>query len=167
MRGPPPKPEGLRQRRNKVPGAAQLQTAESALENEVPPLPVRGYETGVNSESSEPKEIPWHPNVIEWWDSVWKSPMASEYLDADMKGGLYLLAELYQARWEGTAEITKVAAEIRQQEIRFGLSPIDRNRLRWEVEKGENAAQRTEARREAKRPSVPKGKDPRSILKMA
>ena len=74
--------------------------------------------------------------VQEWWRDIWTSPMAAEYLEAD-KHGLYLLAELYHRRWNATknSELRLLAAEIRQQEIRFGLTPIDRRRLQWEVEK--------------------------------
>lgn len=94
--------------------------------------------------------------------------MASEYLDADMKGGLYLLADLHDARWKATetGDLVKLASEIRLQEVRFGLSPIDRSRLRWTIEQGETAAERTESRRAAKVPKAPKGKDPRGVLKM-
>jgi hypothetical protein len=148
----PRKPDHLRQRRNKVPSAAQLPTAEASRENEVPPLPTKTGE--------------WEPRVVEWWVSVWKSPMASEYLDADMRGGLYLLADLHQARWTGRDDakvLTALAAEIRLQEVRFGLSPIDRSRLRWTIEQGETAAERTASRRAAK---SGKAKDPRSVLKM-
>lgn len=104
--------------------------------------------------------------VVEWWTSIWRSPMASEYLDADMRGGLYLLADLHQARWTApsTAAMIEVAKEIRLQEVRFGLSPIDRRRLQWEIEKGEQAIERTTSRKQRKT-SASGGNDPRSILK--
>jgi hypothetical protein len=105
--------------------------------------------------------------VIEWWDAVWRSPMAAEYLDTDMKGGLYLLAELHQRRWtsDETKEVIAAAAEIRHQEVRFGLSPIDRRRLQWEVEKAERAVEKTQTRRE--RQTVTSAKDPRDVLRIA
>lgn len=158
MKGPPPKPSHLRQRRNKVAGAANLPSQEESLENEVPPLPLRA--DGEN----------WHSMVVMWWDSVWKSPMASEYLDADLQGGLYLLADLHEARWrcDDPNTLVKLAAEIRQQEVRFGLSPIDRSRLRWEIDRGEGAEARVESRRKAKVPPQPEaGSDPRDTLKLA
>ena len=79
--------------------------------------------------------------VVEWWDSVWRSPMASEFLDVDRRGGLYLIADLYQARWtaDSASAIANISKEIRLQEARFGLSPIDRRRLQWEVARGEEA----------------------------
>lgn len=104
--------------------------------------------------------------VLAWWQAVWRSPMASEYLEADMKGGLYLLAELHQQRWtaKDPSDLVKVATEIRQQEVRFGLSPIDRRRLQWEVEKAEQATERTESRRQRRSPDPVA--DPRSVLKV-
>ena len=149
---PPPKPAHLRRRRNKVSTEAQLPTEEESQGNDVPDLPAR-------------KEG-WRPEVVEWWQSVWRSPMAQEYLDADRKGGLFLLADLHQQRWESRDDaraLTAIAAEIRLQEVRFGLSPIDRSRLRWTIDQGEKAAERTEQRRSVK---APKGKDPRAALKM-
>src|SRR5262245_10403231 len=80
------KPDATRQRRNKVTTAAQLPTAEEASENTVPKLPPRGKD-------KDGKTLRWHPMVVRWWASVWRSPMASEYLDADMTGGLYMLAD--------------------------------------------------------------------------
>lgn len=159
-KGPPPKPDHLRQRRNKNPTSAILPTEESSAGNEVPLLPAR-------EPDKDGKKQDWHPGVIEWWESVWRSPMASEYLDTDMKGGLYLLADLHQLRWTSrdSKELQGFSAEIRLQEVRFGLSPVDRSRLRWVISQGEEAAERTEARRQGKTPKA-KGKDPRSVLKM-
>ncbi|HEY7767366.1 hypothetical protein [Longimicrobium sp.] len=159
MSGPAPKPAHLRQRTNKTPGAARLPSSETARKNRVPDLPDR-------------KEG-WHPLLLEWWTSVWRSPMAGEYLDADMRGGLFHLAYLHQLFWEtadmgfaAVAALPKLAAEIRLQEVRFGLSPIDRRRLQWEVEKGEQAAERTKSRKTAKKAQRPDPKkDPRSVLK--
>lgn len=158
-RGPLAKPDHLRQRRNKMPAPATLPTAESSAGNAVPPLPDRNPDKDGNA-------VRWHPNVVEWWESVWRSPMASEYLDADMRGGLYLLADLHQLRWtlRDSLALKEIAGEIRLQEVRFGLSPSDRSRLRWAIDQGETATERTEARRERKAP--PKAtKDPRSLLK--
>lgn len=159
MPGPMPKPPGLRQRRNKVSTRSVLPSEEQASKNKVPPLYKRERETEK-----------WHPMVIAWWQSIWKSPMAAEYLDADMRGGLYLLAELQQQRWSTVDPkvLAALAAEIRQQEVRFGLSPIDRRRLQWEVERGEQAEERIAKRRKAKDIDKQReGKDPRELLKVA
>jgi hypothetical protein len=80
---------------------------------------------------------------------------------------LYVLADLYQVRWTAKSPTMLIEAvkEIRLQEPRFGLTPLDRRRLQWEVERGEEAATRTETRR-APRPASKSGhKDPRDVLK--
>lgn len=148
-----PKDPRLRQRRNRASTRATLPSPSSVEHNEVPPLPKREKSTET-----------WHARVVEWWTAVWTSPMATEYLGPDKLGGLYLLAELHQQRWttEDPTILVKLASEIRQQEVRFGLSPIDRRRLQWEVEKGEQAKERTEHRRNRK---ATDGKDPRDLLR--
>lgn len=152
---PTPKSAALRQRRNKTVTAATISADEG---RDVPELPART------------DGCDWHPMVMEWWESVWRSPMASEYLDADMRGGLYLLADLYQVRWNATSHtgLIEAAKEIRLQEVRFGLTPIDRRRLQWEVERGEQAAEKVSQRRQTKRAQKEsKGGDPRNGLKVA
>src|SRR5229473_267202 len=118
---PAPKPPALRQRRNRSSTSATLPRADVAAKNVVPPLPKRAATER------------WHPMVKAWWTAIWTSPMAAEYLEAD-KDDLYVLAELrqdfYKVRTPG--ERQRLAAEIRQQSVRFGLSPIDRRRLQWE-----------------------------------
>lgn len=155
MHGPVPKPSHLRQRRNKSATRATLPSIKEAARNKVPKLPTR-----------REGEV-WHPKVVKWWHEVWKSPMAGEYLGPDVLGGLHVLAELYQKLWMETegSVIAKLASEIRQQEVRFGLSPIDRRRLQWEVEKGETAAEATEKRRRSRRTPAETGQDPRDVLK--
>lgn len=152
MPGPPPKPPGMRQRKNRVPTRATLPTEAETANAEVPPLPaISATET-------------WHPMVLEWWASIWRSPMVGEWLESD-KRDLPILARLHQDFWTATTPAGRqyAASEIRQQAVRFGLSPIDRRRLQWEVEKGEQASQRTESRRRVK---PAEGKDPRDVLKI-
>lgn|SRR5882672_1011302 len=152
MPGPVPKRPDLRQRQNRTSTHAMLPIDENTG-NVVPPLPKRALETEV-----------WHPMVVAWWATIWRSPMASEFLESDKQGGLYLLAELQQRRWTATesGDLVNLAKEIRQQEVRFGLSPIDRRRLQWEVEKAEQAEERTVTRRQRKQAHV----DPRKALKL-
>ena len=155
MKGPVPKPAATRQRRNKQTTAATLPSEQESKSYVVPDLPAR--------------EQGWHPMVKEWWTSVWQSPMASEFLDADMRGGLFHLAKLHQAAWSADDEgdvraLLAASAEIRLQEVRFGLSPIDRRRLQWEVSRAEEAVEKTNRRRDSgTRKAV---KDPRRILKL-
>ena len=66
----------------------------------------------------------------EWWAMIWRSPIALNWLEADM-GGLYVLAVL-RNEFFMNPRVT-FASEIRQQEARFGLSPLDRRRLEWRI----------------------------------
>ena len=152
MKGPVPKAPGVRQRRNRVTTQAVLPTVSEAAEREVPELFKR--------ESGE-----WHPKVLEWWASVWTSPMAAEYLKSDVLGGLYVLAHVYQDFWKAESADARQKAFLAMLKgwERFGLSPIDRRRLQWEVEKGDQAADRTTTRRQRKQSTT----DPRAGLKLA
>jgi hypothetical protein len=85
--------------------------------------------------------------------------MAGEYDPSDIHG-LALLDDLYDAYWTLPPEkaMTKLtlAGEIRLQRQCFGLSPIDRRRLQWEIDRGDESVAKTVARKRA----TPK-RDPR------
>ena len=85
--------------------------------------------------------------------------MASQWLgpDADALGRLALLWDQFYQNPD-----VKVMAEIRLQEQRFGLSPLDRSRLQWEVARGEEAEHRKKRQPVVKRTG--RG-DPRAFLK--
>lgn len=144
MPGPAPKPAGQRRRRNTVAGARTLTIVDDAPAP--PPLP-RHLD---------------HPQTLAWWDAIWSSPMAPEFDPSDLHG-LYLLADLVNCYWSEDASrgMTKkeLAAEIRLQRQCFGLTPIDRRRLQWEIERGDQASEATERRRTSRRPKATK--DPR------
>lgn len=84
--------------------------------------------------------------------------MAAEYLQADIHG-LYILALLVDRFWKKPS--TMLSTEIRLQRQCFGLTPIDRRRLQWEVQKVEDATSR---KRQPQRPVIPEGEDPRNYL---
>lgn len=141
-RGPAPKPAHMRQNRTKRAGIAVLSMPESPEAVEVPPIP-------------NPDGRDWHPLTLEAWNHAWQSPMASQWLETDIDA-LGRLAILWDLLYKGA-----IAAmpEIRLQEQRFGLSPLDRSRLQWEVAKG-NEAERKQQQRAVKKT----GTDPRAIL---
>lgn len=149
-RGPAPKPSHLRQRTNKKAGRADLPLppeTDARVEDGVPPIP-------------NPDGRKWHVLTIKAWEHAWKSPMASQWLktDEDALGRLALLWDnFYQAPGAG------IMAEIRLQESRFGLSPLDRSRLQWEVTRVEDLEKK---RQPAAAPAAKKrgGSDPRGIL---
>lgn len=82
--------------------------------------------------------------------------MRDEYLRADLDG-LFALACLVDAFWRKPSP--GLAAEVRMQRQCYGLTPIDRRRLQWEVVRAETARRRPAATR-----SAPVG-DPRVALK--
>ena len=126
-RGPAPKPANLRQRTNSKP-VTPISVVEGA---DVPAIP-------------NPDERDWHALTIAAWAHAWASPMASQWLETDTDA-LGRLALLWDEFYKAPAD-SKVMAEIRLQEQRFGLSPLDRSRLQWEVAKGSEAESRQERR---------------------
>lgn len=81
-----------------------------------------------------PREIEWRPMTLAWWETIWASPMAHEWVDADVPG-LLALAALVDGFWStGDA---KIAAEIRLQQREYGLSPLSRRQLQWEIKRVE------------------------------
>jgi hypothetical protein len=150
MSGPPPKDPKLRQRTNRVSTSATLQIvasdgAEPTVQRDLPPR--------------ASGELPWHPDTLAFWREVWASPMASEFIAADVHG-LVLVARLIDKFNYGDVSL---AAEIRLQRQCFGLTPLDRRRLQWEIERGESA----EKRRRHHPPAVPQTgvRDPRRTLR--
>jgi len=140
MRGRYPKDPALRQRRNKAVTRATLQVA-------APPR---------RRAPSLPRDREWHKLTLAWWREVWRSPMAGEYLDVDVHA-LYRLAVLVDRFW--TQPKLAIAAEIRQEQAHFGLTPLDRRRLEWIVEKAEEAT-----RRRSPVAEVDPANDPRRLL---
>jgi len=112
-RGPAPKPPAQRRRRNKPPETLKITAPEAP---EIPELPFVGTP---------------QPFTLRWWETVWRSPMASRYVDGDVPA-LIRLAQLVDSVARGQSNAQEMA-EIRQLEDRFGLNPMARKRLGWEV----------------------------------
>ena len=148
MPGPLPKDNMLRQRRNKATTRATL-TATEEQRKRAPSLPKRA------------EGLEWHPLTRAWWRDIWRSPMAAEYLSADVHA-LYRLAVLVDQFWVSPSK--ELAAEIRLQQQAYGLSPLDRRRLEWTVGQAEEAATRRQQRkvRQAQDGEL----DPRQVLKV-
>lgn len=151
MPGPTPKDPKLRQRTNRVSTSATLQIAADPSDPAIlaPDLPPRGS-----------SESPWHPDTLGFWREVWASPMASEFIAADVPG-LVLVARLIDKFNYGDVSL---AAEIRLQRQCFGLTPLDRRRLQWEIARGEAAEKQ---RRHQAVPAVAQTgvRDPRRTLR--
>jgi len=90
-----------------------------------------------NRQPGKPPVLPkgFSPEARKWWATVWASPMAALWLEADVPS-LIRLASLVELADAGEMA-PQVLAEIRQLEDRFGLSPLARRRLQWELEQGD------------------------------
>lgn len=110
---PAPKDPRQRQRRNRMTTAATLEAT-----------PAKRAEL--------PKSVSWHELTKSWWTTIWASPMAEEWVDADVPG-LVALAMLVDAFWREPDP--KTHAEIRMASREFGLSPLSRRQLQWEIKK--------------------------------
>jgi hypothetical protein len=70
------------------------------------------------------------------WRDVQHSPMVAEFLPSDLHR-LYVYAETLERFWRSGD--VRYAAELRNQGQYFGLTPLDRRRLQWEIQKVEKA----------------------------
>ena len=145
-----PKEPARRQRRNRSAGAAVLTIVKPDSRSSTPGLP-----DGLTD------DFKWHPLTVRWWSNLWRSPMAPEYDTSDIDQ-LYVLALLVDGFWKKPSK--ELAAEIRLQRQCFGLTPIDRRRLQWEIDRGEEAAAKTAQRKASSKPRPATRKDPRSAL---
>lgn len=89
--------------------------------------------------------------------------MASQWLETDADA-LGRLALLWDAYYKSLLPAPALLAEIRLQEQRFGLSPLDRSRLQWEVGRAEESEQKKQRRRQEPQPRRTGTLDPRAIL---
>jgi hypothetical protein len=116
-RGPAPKPAATRVRRNRSSGA---RTFELDTSPGVPALPDR-YDQRTRS----------------WWEAVKSSPMREEYTSSDWQGLLAVAALL--ELWWNTAD-PKALAEWRVQCREYGLTPIARRSLAWEIRRADTGS---------------------------
>lgn len=136
-RGPVPKPDSVRRRRNVATSAAVLPSQKEMRERwKGKRLPAHMRLPG------RPDGDEWEDRTVAWWREVMKSPQATRYLDSDL-GGLFLafvlidefykIASLDRMTKGRLAQMGKLAGEIRQQIARYGLTPRDRLSLHWGV----------------------------------
>jgi len=102
----------------------------------------------------------WHPLTVARWTRALQSPMAGQWLDADIDGlgALALLWDLINTNPCDT-KLSVWMGEERLQAQRFGLSPLDRSRLQWEIRRASEEPARKPSSA-AKRGSS----DPRRLL---
>lgn len=149
MPGPAPSP--TKARRNKSSTRATL-SADHDIE--APPLP---------------ESIDWHPLTVRWWQDLWDSPMATEYVRMDVNG-LLRVAMLYNDFWIAATPKERAEAQVRLEkaDADYGTNPLARRRLEWQIEETEDKQARGNRRRATAEVPVatppPPGADPRLKL---
>lgn len=139
---PTPKPTAQRRRRNAIAGVAKLD------------------KVGRKGPAPKPKTtVELCPVAMDYWKTLWASPMALVYTDADVFP-LSRMAVLVHER--ETERSTAGDSELRQLEDRFGVSPLARRRLNWEIDQAGKAAEDAQPDPPS-RPTRTKG-DPRLSL---
>lgn len=170
MPGPAPKNPATRQRRNKSSTNAKLSLV---VDHEVPPMP-DAADWICQITSSDGNEVPdapveWSSAVVTWWESIWSSPMSNEYHDADIHQ-LYLACFYLQQTLNPYLKMSDRLNSSKSYEAtikNFGLTPMSRRSLQWEIERSEEALAKGAKRRgrtpEADPAPVPAGgvDDPR------
>ena len=166
MPGPEPKHHTVRARANKTSTRATLFEPEPD-EIQIPELPPMRLverkrknrdDEGLVQTETYMVEIPWRLETQEWWESLWSSPMASEFHASD-RHGLYRLAVLIDDFWQHPS--TQANAEIRLAQKDYGLTPLDRRRLEWTIASAETATEKRPARKPKADKGDEDGPDPR------
>lgn len=129
-------------------------TLTKPVRPKVPPLP------------KLPDDVKWHPQVVEWWKATWTSEMREQWAAADLHL-LYLAAKLQQTFWNPATEVKDmkaIAGELRLIFAHFGLSPMARKSLEWELPKDEPKTTPAPRKRAAKKVAPPA--DPRARFRV-
>ena len=120
-------------------GARDARACAEAFEPTAAPEHVSGVRRAACADVS-PTALPLRgvlKHTRDCWRTVWASPMAAAWLEAVVPARARLASLIDRVnRGDFTASLL---AEIRQMEDRFGLSPIARRRLQWEVDQPSHA----------------------------
>lgn len=103
----------------------------------------------------DPGATEWPNAVVNWWQDIFRSPMASEWVEADL-GSLYLAATyLAQSLDPHTPLKDRIkAGQCWEASLKaYGLTPRSRELLRWSIAQGEAAQSRTRELRGNRAPS--------------
>lgn len=149
-KGRPPKPEGMRAGHGSIKSTKAILPADANLTVPPPPLP------------AHPLGEAWHPLALKTWLDIWQSPMASQFVDADIPG-IFRIIVLTQAFMK--TPTTNISAEIRQLSFSYGLSPMDRRRLQWTIVKADEALDAAVKRKARTKDKNVIDLDPRDALK--
>lgn len=151
MPGPLPKPSSSRQRRNK---SASKATLTLAIKHDVPELPEPQEWIGCpfSSDSDFYYEPEWSEPVRQWWEDIWTSPMSNEFHESDVHGLYQAAMYLHESRnpMLKPAERLGFGRAYEAAVKNFGLTPMSRRTLQWEIARADEATDKNESRKEAK-----------------
>src|SRR5690242_15434197 len=122
--GPAPKDPARRARRNKDVVPARVIEIVPAGKPALPQFSI----TVANDGMISTQEFAWPEATVDWWRMLDAHPLVAEFTDLDWS---YLLdtARLHAAFWMGKIDL---ASELRLREAKYGFTPEDRLRLRWQ-----------------------------------
>lgn len=126
-RGPAPKPDGRRARRNSDPIPLRIVQVEPTQQPDLPPLVIR--------DQGEVQFIDWPDVTREWWKMWRDSPLSHDFTETDWSE-LRDTARLHAMFWLGDKS---VAGELRLRSAKFGATPEDRARLRIQFAQADDA----------------------------
>lgn len=124
-RGPAPKDPGKRARRNKEVIPSRVVVLTPFGKPELPHFSITIALDGMIST----QEFVWPEATVQWWEMLDSHPLVAEFSGSDWS---YLLdtARIHAAFWLGNITL---AGELRLREAKYGFTPEDRLRLRWQV----------------------------------
>lgn len=169
MPGPMPKDPQTKSRGKKASTKAVI---SAVVDHDVPPLPdpafwlsrpmINGVEVTVGDDD---KPVDWSPAVKKWWDTIWSSPMSNEFHESDTAQLELACFYLHQVTnpYIKMAERLTAASKYESCVRNFGLTPMSRRSLQWEIEKVTDA-QAKNRRRKIEEPEpapTPHAVDPR------
>lgn len=131
--------------------------------NDTAVLKAAGVDTNPDPDRFTEDELTpeWSPAVVRWWHDIWGSPMASEFVKADIHGlylGCYYLHESLNPFYKLTDRVN--AAKAFENTIKnYGLTPSARESLRWNISQGMAAQKRTDQIRASSSAGKKTGKD--------
>lgn len=106
------------------------------------PAPSSPQEEGEPAEKFEPE---WANPVVAWWNSIWSSPMSSEFVESDVHGLYVACVYLHESLnpFYRVQDRIKSAQAFEATIKNYGLTPTSRESLRWAVSQGTQAQNRT------------------------
>ena len=154
--GPPPSAPGTAARRHKTSTKASLKLA---VNHDVPALPPAQdwfqIDPNANVDTAFPPIDPdtrkpsWPTPVQRWWNDIWSSPMSNEFVHSDIQG-LYMAAFYLAQALNPYAKLSDRLASGKAHEAcirNYGLNPMARRTLQWEIERTKEAQERGAKRR--------------------